>query len=256
MLLKWDSISWRKILVILHNFVQWLVVNTLFQEMMDHHNQEDGSRETQKLDLYWKSRPVICTVNMELKSESGLWVKTIFILGSEFLMDQINMWLIQITTTQKFLQIYLKNKRHNRVWELLQPDQRQKQNHKREKLLNHRALFQWMKESGLILNQQNPLSLSAYEVSKKVIHLLRHCLTIQREDDGAVQFWESSFIFGINFHKTNIGRMIVGKYAWQQEDQKEDISTDLIFQEQLFTSELFKDTQDVVSLILCYKTMW
>ena len=31
------------------------------------------------------------------------------------LMDQINMWLVQITTTQKFLQIYLKNKRHNRV---------------------------------------------------------------------------------------------------------------------------------------------
>ena len=41
---------------------------------------------------------------------------------------------------------------------------------------------------------------------------------------------ESSFIFGINFHKTNIGRMIVGKFAWQQEeDQKEDISTALIF---------------------------
>ena len=32
-------------------------------------------------------------------------------------------------------------------------------------------------------------SLSAYEVSKKVIHLLRHCQTVQREDDGAVQFW-------------------------------------------------------------------
>ena len=29
--------------------------------------------------------------------------------------EQINMWSIQITTTQKFLQIYLKNKRHNRV---------------------------------------------------------------------------------------------------------------------------------------------
>ena len=67
---------------------------------------------------------------------------------------------------------------------------------------------------------------------------------------------ESSFIFGINFHKTNIGRMIVGKHAWQQEeDQKEDISNVLIFQEQLFTSELFKDTQDVVSLILHYRTM-
>ena len=32
-------------------------------------------------------------------------------------------------------------------------------------------------------------SLSAYEVSKKVINLLRHCQTVQREDDGAVQFW-------------------------------------------------------------------
>ena len=41
--------------------------------------RDDGSsqprgwiRETRELDPYWKSRPVICTVNMELKSESGL----------------------------------------------------------------------------------------------------------------------------------------------------------------------------------------
>ena len=33
------------------------------------------------------------------------------------------------------------------------------------------------------------LSLFAYEVSKKVIHLLRHSQKVQREDDGAVQFW-------------------------------------------------------------------
>ena len=33
-------------------------------------------------------------------------------------------------------------------------------------------------------------SLSAYEVSKKVIILLRHSQTVQREDDGAVQFWK------------------------------------------------------------------
>ena len=64
------------------------------------------------------------------------------------------------------------------------------------------------------------------------------------------------FIFGINFHKSIIGRMIVGKYAWQQEeDQKEGISTALIFQEQLFISELFKDIQDAISLILHYRTM-
>ena len=37
------------------------------------------------------------------------------------------------------------------------------------------------------------LSLSAYEVSKKVVNLLRHCQTIQREDDGAVQFRRIKF---------------------------------------------------------------
>ena len=67
---------------------------------------------------------------------------------------------------------------------------------------------------------------------------------------------ELNFICGINFHKFLVGRMIVGKFACQQEeDQKEDISTVLIFQEQFFTSALFKDTQDVISLILCHKTM-
>ena len=52
--------------------MQRLVVNTLFQEVTDHHNQEDGSRETQKLDPCWKLRPVACMVNTELKLESGL----------------------------------------------------------------------------------------------------------------------------------------------------------------------------------------
>ena len=42
----------------LDNFEQWLVANTLFTEMMDHHNQEDGFKKTRELDQYWKSRPV------------------------------------------------------------------------------------------------------------------------------------------------------------------------------------------------------
>ena len=33
-------------------------------------------------------------------------------------------------------------------------------------------------------------SLSAYEISKKVINLLRHSQTVQREEDGALQFWQ------------------------------------------------------------------
>ena len=49
----------------------------------NHHNEKDGFRETQELDPHWKSRPVICTENMELKSEFGLGM-------TEFLMDQTN----------------------------------------------------------------------------------------------------------------------------------------------------------------------
>ena len=68
---------------------------------------------------------------------------------------------------------------------------------------------------------------------------------------------ELRVIFGINFHKHSIGLMIVGRHAWQQEEeQKGYISTALIFQEQFFISEVFKDTQDVVSLILHYRTMY
>ena len=33
-------------------------------------------------------------------------------------------------------------------------------------------------------------SLSKYEVSKKVIHLLRHSQEVHREEDGAVHFWK------------------------------------------------------------------
>ena len=44
-------------------------------------------------------------------------------------------------------------------------------------------------------------SLSAYEISKKVINLLRHSQTVQREDDGAVQFWTiQSGIFQHIYH--------------------------------------------------------
>ena len=51
--------------------------------------------------------------------------------------------------------------------------------------------------------------------------------------------------------------MIVGNLVWQQEEvQKGDISIALIIREQSFTSELFKDTLDIISLILRCKTMY
>ena len=50
--------------------------------------------------------------------------------------------------------------------------------------------------------------------------------------------------------------MIVGKLVWQQEEvRKGDISIALITREESFTSELFKDTLETISLILRYRTM-
>ena len=103
---------------------------------------------------------VASLVNTELRLEFGLWTETTLTPDLEILMDQTNSWLIQTTTTQKFLKISLKNKRYNWMWRILHADQRQKQNRKEENLLViHRASFRWLKESGLTLNQENLLSL-------------------------------------------------------------------------------------------------
>ena len=50
-------------------FMQWSVVNTLFQEKKEHHNQKDGSKGTPRLGPYWKLEPVTFMVSMELRSE-------------------------------------------------------------------------------------------------------------------------------------------------------------------------------------------
>ena len=89
-------------------------------------------------------------------------------------------------------------------------------------------------------------NLASYDLSKKVISLLRHNKTVQREKDGVE----------VILHKYSIGLMIVGKLVWQQEEvRKEDISIALMIREEFFTSELFKDTLETISLILRYRTM-
>ena len=50
-----------------------------------------------------------------------------------------------------------------------------------------------MNERKWIDIEPGEFSLSTYEISKKVINLLRHSQTVQREDDGAVQFWRIKF---------------------------------------------------------------
>ena len=113
-----------------------------------------------------------------------------------------------------------------------------------------------MHERKWIDTEPSEPSLAAYEVSKKVISLLRHNQTVQREDDGAIQFWR------IKFHLRNQFSQI---QHWSDErwksclaaggGSKRVISIAVIILEHFFTSVLFKDTLDVISLILCYRTM-
>ena len=100
-------------------------------------------------------------------------------------------------------------------------------------------------------------SLAAYEVSKKVISLLRHNQTVQREEYGAIQFWRVEFHLRNQFSQAQHWSDERWKacLAAEEEVQKEDISIALIIWEQFFTSVLFRDTPDVISLIFCCKTM-
>ena len=128
-------------------------------------------------------------------------------------------------------------------------------NHKRGNLLTNQVSYRCTKENGLTLSHQHHLSLHTKSRRKSLIFFD----TIKQYGGKTMEQLNSTvlnFIFEIIIHKYSIGLMIVGKFAWQQEeDQKEDISIALIFQEQFFTSVLFRNTLDVISLILYYKSM-
>ena len=102
------------------------------------------------------------------------------------------MWSIQITTKQKLLQIHMKNKRHKRVLRLLQPDQRQKQNHKKREPVDLPSIIP-MHERKWIDIEPSEQNLASYDLSKKVINLLRHNQKLHREKVGAVEFYRIKF---------------------------------------------------------------
>ena len=78
---------------------------------------------------------------------------------------------------------------------------------------------------------------------------------MHREENGAVHSGESKKIFRVSSHNLFISLTVGGKHAWQQEgERKEDSSTVLMVQEQLFISDLLKDIQDAILLILDYRT--
>ena len=98
-------------------------------------------------------------------------------------------------------------------------------------------------------------SFSDCEVSKKVMYLLRHSQHVYREEDGARQLWRM---------KENLQTHFLHSPHWSDNKWKASLaggkhrktfSAVLILQEQLCISELFKDIQAAILLILHNRIM-
>ena len=97
-------------------------------------------------------------------------------------------------------------------------------------------------------------SISDYEVSKKLIRLLRHG-SQPRDDDGAIEFWRIKDNLQTYFFYCHHWSDSKWKSSMAGGGNKKYFSIVLIHQEQSCTSELFKVIQDAVSLVLLYRTM-
>ena len=108
---------------------------------------------------------------------------------------------------------------------------------------------------GLTLNQRE-YSFSDYEVSNKATFLLRHSQQMHREEDGAVHFWrmkenlQSQFTQSIHWSDARWKACLAAGGGEKRRFQYcPDASGTIVF------SELFKDIQDAILLILRYRTM-
>ena len=110
-------------------------------------------------------------------------MKTTLTLGNEFLMDKINNNDTEVPEDQleeQALQLNVKDF-------ACQPKAKAKP--QRKEPANSSSRIIPMNARNWIAIEPGKHSLSAYEVSKKVIHLLRHSQQVHREEDGAVYFW-------------------------------------------------------------------
>ena len=166
-------------------------MSTLFQKTKKHHNRKDGSKGTPKLDPYWKLQPVARMVNIESRSEfksmnkdnSHSWVRISH--GSNKFVTNLNNSEQEIPDVQ--LEEYaLKLDAKDFAC-------RSKAKAKPQRREPADPSTRTIPIGERIWTDVEPVecSLSDYDISKKLIHLLRHDKQVHREDDGAVQCLEN-----------------------------------------------------------------
>ena len=187
-LLRTDSISSGKTLQILHNFMQCTVVNTLFQEKKKHHNQKDGSKGTLKIG------PVLEVTTSYLHGKYGAEIRILSLNR-----DNSHSWVRISHGSNKFVMNLNNNEQEILEVQLevcvLKLDAKDSACRSKEKAKPQRREPAGSSPRIVQIGRRNWLDiepgkhyLSQYEVSKKVIHLLRHSQKVHRED-GAVHFW-------------------------------------------------------------------
>ena len=145
------------------------------------------------------------------------------------------------TTSRKPLRRSRRNSLWNRMYLLLQADQRLKQNHEDVPLLAHLPeLYLSVKEFGLILSQElNRISLTQCQKDWLLFSVMVIYLEKKMERSNSGDF---SKISGTNLRTLSIGLMKCGRAKWQEaEATSKDFNIVLIRQEKkFFISELFK----------------
>ena len=169
-------------------------------------------------------------------------------------MDQINLRWIR-TTTQKFLKISMKNKRHNWMWRILHAHQRQKAKPQRRELASCSSSIIPMNERNWIDIEPGNHSLSSYEVSKKVIHLLRHSQKVHREEDAAVHFWRKKIFRAYPQIYSLVWRSMESMLG-RKRSKKEISVLHRCFRNNCLPPSSSTKFRDAILLILHCKTMW
>ena len=216
----WEVFCWD--LTVFHYYRQWrtifmqrLVVNTFFQEGTDHHNLKDGSREKQK------SESVLEVTTSCLYRKHGVEIRILFL--SE---DSTQSWVRLSHGSNKFLIASNNNYRSSwrSAWRTSVTTEGEGfcmpiKGDSKTAMKRVCCLFtEYHSDESKVLDwylTRELLFLSAYENSKKVIHLLRLSQKVQREDDGAIQLWRIQENYQVSLHKFFFGRTIDGKHAWR-----------------------------------------
>ena len=178
--------------MISQNFIQWLVANTLFQE-------GDGSSQPRGW-TQGNSRigPVLEVTTSYLYGKYGI---------------EIRIWSLRQDNSHSWVRIshgsneYVVDSNYNNTEVPADlPEEQASQSSVRVVAARSKAKAKPQKRETVELPSTIPMNerkwidiepseptLVAYDVSKKVVNLLRHCQTIQREDDRADQFWRIKF---------------------------------------------------------------